>query len=145
MRAGAVCAVATISILLMTAGPAAAELHRDDGDEPGSSMSTLKAVLIFGVVPVGIAVAIALLVSLPSIVKGPRYRPGAGWTGQPEWLGAPTTDAAPALEGRTGGAYGETDLERARAADAAELTGTIVRSGGEAEPEPGDGGTSARW
>lgn len=110
--------------------PAMAALKRDDGDEPGESISKLKILGIFVGIPVLAFALIWILVSIPSMVRGPRYRPGKEWQAEAEWYGAPGDEveggnAAPELEG--GGS------------DAA-LTGTVV------QPSESDGGgTSARW
>lgn len=122
----------------LAAAPAALALHREDGDEPGPQISTLKALLIFGVIPVGIVAVIALLVSLPSIAGGPRYRPGLDWDSNPEWYGAPgaEADAEP-------GAYAGPAVGGATGARGEALTGRIVTTG---EPgEAADGGSSASW
>lgn len=132
-RAGLVLGIVASATLV--ASPASAEVHRDAGDEPGETISRLKAVLLFGVVPIGLFLLIALLVALPSVVRGPRYRPGQGWQGNPEWYGAPGAEA-PAV----GGGYGSPAV--ATKSSDAELTGTIVSE----ESASGDGGgTSARW
>lgn len=138
--------VSTLLMLLALAGPAAA-LRRDDGDEPGEQLSTLENLLYFGVIPIGAFALIALLVSLPSIVKGPRYRPGLDWQGAPEWYGAPGAEAS-----AESGGYGTpaVSVKKAGAKDAdadGALTGRIVTaSEPEAQAGSGDGGgTSARW
>jgi hypothetical protein len=119
--------------------PAALALHREDGDDPGPQISTLKALLIFGVIPVGISLLIALLVSLPSLARGPRYRPGLGWDGTPEWYGGPGEAAEPEH-----GGYGGTQVTGTKKREA--LTGTIVATGETGGAgEAGDGGSSARW
>lgn len=130
VRAGVVSVLVTglLASATMAASPAFAELNRDDGDDPGESISRLKTVLVLGGIPIGLFLLIALLVSLPSIMKGPRYRPGKGWQGAPEWYGAPGPD--------------KREVE-AGSGSAPALTGTVL-SGDEAEAADG-GGTSARW
>lgn len=107
------------------AAPASA-LERDDGDDPGEQISKLEALLLFGVVPLGLMLLIALLVSLPWLVKGQR-KPGEA---QPEWFGAP--EDTPEVAG-----HGEQPA----------LTGRVVDGGsGGGEGDGGDGGgSSARW
>jgi hypothetical protein len=81
---------------------------------------------------------IALLVSLPSLAHGPRYRPGLGWEGTPEWYGGPEGQEN-AQAGGVG--YGAPQVARHRRSEP--LTGRIVATG-----DPGeyaDGGSSARW
>lgn len=127
LRAGFVSAI--VASATMVTSPAFAEVHQDDGDDPGNSISRLKMVLVLGGIPIGLFLLIALVVSLPSIMKGPRYRPGKGWQGTPEWYGAPEADK-PAVAG---------------SGSQAALTGPIV-TGDEADAaDAADGGTSARW
>lgn len=127
---------------VLAAAPAFA-LHRDDGDDPGQQISKLKAILLFGVTPIGIMAVIALLVMLPSLARGPRYRLGEEWRATPEWYGAP--GAEPAI-GSGGYGHGHAPaVEAAPAAEAEAVTGTIVASD-DPQAEPGDGGgSSARW
>jgi len=130
LRAATVGAVLASSMLVTS--PAFAALHRDDGDDPGKGISRIKVLGIYVGIPVGLFLLIALLVSIPSMIRGPRYRPGKEWQATPEWYGAPDDDSEYALEGRAAG-----ELEGGASG---ELTGTIV------EPAEGDGGgTSARW
>ncbi len=71
-------------------------------------MSTLYALLLFGGVPLALIVGISLLVMVPSIAKGPRYRPGLAWWAEPEWFGGPAElpssgpEPRPALESVAG-------------------------------------------
>ena len=75
-------------LLIALASPAAA-VYRDDGDEPGQALSYFNTFLIFGVLPLALFAIIALLVMLPSLAKGPRYRPGLSWWASPVWFGGP--------------------------------------------------------
>jgi hypothetical protein len=90
-------------------------------------MSTLHALLLFVGVPAALFVGITLLVMAPSIVRGPRYRPGQQWYADPEWFGAPGDDV------------GRGDQPVAQIAGPPRAA-----PGGETEPE-GGGGASARW
>jgi hypothetical protein len=101
---------------LALAPPAHAAPRIDDGAEPGEPLSLLATVLIFGVLPLALFVVIALLVMLPSMAKGPRYRPGVGWWASPVWFNGPS------------------DPETTAAAAIAERA-----------PTTGGGGTRARW
>jgi hypothetical protein len=122
---------------VLSAGSAFATVHRDDGDDPGKSISTLKAILVYVVTPVGLAVLIALLVMLPSLARGPRYRLGEEWKANPEWYGAPGAEI------ESGGGYGHEHHAVEAKAEQAELTGTIVATGADEDVE--GGGSSARW
>jgi hypothetical protein len=90
-------------------------------------MSTLHALLLFVGVPAALFVGITLLVMAPSIVRGPRYRPGQHWYAEPEWFGAPREQV---------GSDGQPVAQIAGVDRAA--------PDGAAEPE-GGGGASARW
>ncbi len=63
---------------------------------PGGGMGWPEAVLIFAGIPIGVGIVIAFLVYLPSMVRGPRYRPGRPWTAGAAWFGGPV-DAEAAL------------------------------------------------
>jgi hypothetical protein len=53
------------------------------------SISAFTTVCIFVGVPLLVFGGIALAVSLPSIIGGPRYRPGLSWWAEPVWFGGP--------------------------------------------------------
>lgn len=138
---GAVLAYLLVAVSLLAASPAMA-LNRDDGDDPGPGMSTLKMLGIFVGIPVLSMVLIWILVSVPSMMRGPRYRPGKEWQANSEWYGGPGDE----VEGGSGAAELEAgDTAKSdRGSDTGKsetaLTGTVV------EPREGDGGgTSARW
>ncbi|GAA0619030.1 hypothetical protein GCM10009547_21780 [Sporichthya brevicatena] len=109
----------------LAASPAMA-LTRDDGDDPGEGISNLKVIGIFVGIPVGLLALIWLVVSIPYMIRGPRYRPGKEWTAEAEWYGAPGEDGPAALESGS--------------ADPA-LEGAPADAGTDAA----GGGTSARW
>jgi hypothetical protein len=85
-------------------------------------MSTLHAILLFVGVPLALFVGIALLAMAPSIIKGPRYRPGEEWNAEPEWFGAPI---------RRSDASARPELEANKRSDE--------------ESDQGAGGASAGW
>ena len=125
LRAARVGAVLGASML--AASPAFAALHRDDGDDPGPGISKLKMLGLFVGGPIGLFLLIALVVSIPSMIRGPKYRPGKDWEATPEWYGAPEVEGGEHAELGAGGGHGE-------------LTGSP------ADPADSDGGgTSARW
>jgi hypothetical protein len=76
--------VAVIGSAVLAAGPALAIGERGD---PGGKLSWIETAAIFVGIPVGVAAVIAFLVFLPSIVSGPRYRPGRPWTATASWFG----------------------------------------------------------
>jgi hypothetical protein len=87
-RCGALVAVsvAVVGSAVLAAGPALAIGERGT---PGDKLSWIETAAIFVGIPVGVAAVIAFLVFLPSIVSGPRYRPGRPWTATASWFGAP--------------------------------------------------------
>jgi hypothetical protein len=93
----------------LLAGSAAYAGTADDGAEPGSGLSALETILIFGGIPVALFLLIALLAVAPSIARGPRYRADRRWSAEPQRFGAAQqavthADRAPAPE--SGGASG---------------------------------------
>jgi hypothetical protein len=56
---------------------------------PGGKLTPLTTFALFVGVPVGVAAVIAFLVVLPSMVSGPRYRPGRPWTAGASWFAEP--------------------------------------------------------
>lgn len=78
-------------------------------------VGALDFLLVLFVIPVGVALVIALLASVPSMARGEKYTPGRAWRSENEWFGGP-----------------KDGLE---AADRAELPAT----------EPDRGGASAHW
>jgi hypothetical protein len=87
LRSATVAAVT--ALLLLPAWPALAASHPDDGSEPGSGLSVLQTLLIFVGIPAAIFALVVVLVSAPSAVRGPRYRPGLGWWAAPVWFNGP--------------------------------------------------------
>ncbi|MFJ1704134.1 hypothetical protein [Kitasatospora sp. NPDC088346] len=69
LRAGAVSAAATLMMLMST--PAMA-LVRDDGDDPGQSLSVAQTLGLFVALPIVLFLVIAGLVMLPSLGKGKK-------------------------------------------------------------------------
>jgi hypothetical protein len=52
-------------------------------------MSMLHVLLLFVGVPLLIITVVTLLVITPSLIRGPRYRPGLSWWAKPEWFAGP--------------------------------------------------------
>jgi hypothetical protein len=85
------------AVITAVSSPAFATM-RDDGDEPGNPASTGTQLLFLVGVPIALFLIIALLVSVPSLARGPRYRPGLGWWAAPVWFGGPSGDAQAAVQ-----------------------------------------------
>jgi hypothetical protein len=79
------------------------------------SVSTLRVLLVLLVAPLALFALIWLLVYLPSMTRGERYKPGQAWRGQPEWFGGPrgglaaleTPGRQPALAAGAGAGAGD--------------------------------------
>jgi hypothetical protein len=54
---------------------------------PGDKLTPLTTVALFLGIPLAAAALITFLVFLPSIVSGPRYRPGRSWSATASWFG----------------------------------------------------------
>jgi hypothetical protein len=87
-RTATAAAVVTYSVvaLVSSATPALALGERGD---PGGHLSVVQTLLIFIGIPVAAFAIIAFLVCLPSIVNGPRYRPGRPWLLTGSWFAGP--------------------------------------------------------
>lgn len=77
--------------LLLTATPAAAAVP--EGWSDPEQVSALEFLGIVVAAPVGLALLIALLVYLPSMVRGEGVAAGAG-RGESQWFGGPTHGTA---------------------------------------------------
>jgi hypothetical protein len=53
------------------------------------SVSTMHVLLVLVVAPLALFALIWLLVYLPSMTRGEKYKPGQAWRGEPEWFGGP--------------------------------------------------------
>jgi hypothetical protein len=112
LRPASVAAAATVVLLTLTttligvpAYAATYAANTDDGQQTGDGLSVVQTLLIFVGIPAALFVVIALLVSAPSMARGPRYRPGLGWWAAPVWFNGPD-DADTAVRGATATAGG---------------------------------------
>lgn len=83
---------ATTALLSLPAGAAFAAQTTDPpggSDQPAGELTVIQTLLIFVGIPMLAFVVIALLVSAPSMARGPRYRPGLGWWAAPIWFNGP--------------------------------------------------------
>lgn len=72
-------------------------LGYDSGMAPAgadSGLGTAQALALFVLAPLLVVLTIALLVWLPGMVRGNRYRPARGWSAAPLWFGGPPDPAA---------------------------------------------------
>ncbi|MEO7981250.1 MAG: hypothetical protein ABI807_10210 [Sporichthyaceae bacterium] len=106
----AVAAAATFVLLtsLAAGAPAYAATYAanlDDGQQTGGGLSVIQTLLIFVGIPAALFAGIVVLVSAPSMARGPRYRPGLGWWAAPVWFNGPddADSAVRTAEATTGG------------------------------------------
>ena len=73
------------------------------GNDPSAAeVGATGAVVLYLLVPLGIALVIAALSWLPGMVRNSRYRPGAGWSAPPVWFAGPPDPAAAVEAAETG-------------------------------------------
>jgi hypothetical protein len=80
------------------------------------SVSTLHVLLVLLLAPLALFALIWLLVYLPSMTHGNKYKPGQAWRGEPEWFGGPrggvegleSSGRPPAVGAGTGEQAGDT-------------------------------------
>jgi hypothetical protein len=77
-----------VPISLLVTSPAWAT-HPEDGDDPGKALDLGLTLLIYIGIPLLVVGTIWLLVSAPSLARGPRYRPSLTWLAAPKWFNAP--------------------------------------------------------
>ncbi|MCW2614086.1 MAG: hypothetical protein JWN08_1080 [Frankiales bacterium] len=96
VRAVAALSVATVALAACGSDGSANQLGYDGGVAPRDEggLTTLEAIALFGLVPLGLLLLVAALVWLPGMVRGNRYRPNKGWTAAPLWFGGPPDPAA---------------------------------------------------
>ena len=93
-----------LSTVLLTAGPALARnpLGPSEGADPGPGLSRAGTIGLFVLLPLAVSGAIAVLVLLPGMVRGTRYRPAKGWDAPPVWFGGPLDPAAAVADAQPG-------------------------------------------
>ena len=98
-------ALASMSLVLLTAGPALADrnpLGPREGADPGSGLSAAATIALYLLVPLAIMAGIASLVLLPGLVRGARYRPAMGWDAAPVWFAGPLDPVTAVAEAEPG-------------------------------------------
>jgi hypothetical protein len=74
-------------VVTTAAGAAFADPPAQWEDNP--SVSPTHVLLVLVVIPLALFALIWLLVYLPSMSRGERYKPGQAWRSEPEWFGGP--------------------------------------------------------
>jgi hypothetical protein len=87
-RVARVLALTPAAVLVTNATAAFASAPEQWGEEP--QVDAMHALLIFLIIPLGLAAVIWLLTYLPSMMRGDSaYQPGLAWRHEPEWFGGP--------------------------------------------------------
>ena len=97
LRAGLLLAATSLALAACGGDDTAATNHLgfEEGVAPATdNLSTLAAVVLYGVVPLVILLLVAALAWLPGVVRSSRYRPARGWSSAPVWFGGPADPAA---------------------------------------------------
>ncbi len=105
LRTAAVLGGTTLALAACGAGDSAATNHLgfENGVAPEEQgLTTLQAVLLYGVAPLAILLLVAAVVWLPGMVRSSRYRPTRGWNAAPLWFGGPADPAAAVESAQTG-------------------------------------------
>ena len=95
-----------LPLTVLLASPALAAQRHYEGDDPGPGLTAVQTLGLFIGIPALVIAVIYLLVFAGSGSRGPRYRAGVAWQGEPEWWGGPeggTGDATGLSAGSTGG------------------------------------------
>ncbi|WP_457110149.1 hypothetical protein [Marmoricola sp. URHA0025 HA25] len=108
---------ATTVLVSIVALPAVASADTPAAWDKAPHVSGLDYLLVLVLIPGGVALVIAFLASLPSMISDRGYEPGQSWRAQPEWFGGPrkgveaSEDLAPeqieAAESGRGGTSGQ--------------------------------------
>jgi hypothetical protein len=80
---------AAVPLSVLVTSPAWASAHPEDGDDPGRGLDIGTTLLIYLGIPALVIGTVWLLVSAPSMARGPRYRPALSWWAAPKWFKAP--------------------------------------------------------
>lgn len=83
-----VLAVAT-ALVTLVAMPAVASADTPAAWDDAPDVSGFEYLLVLLLIPAGLALVIALLAALPSMINDRGYEPGQSWRAQPEWFGGP--------------------------------------------------------
>lgn len=95
-------ALAPALLLPLAAAPALAV--PPEGWEVAEPVSALQFLLLLVALPAALFIVISLLVLVPAMARGEKYKPGQAWRNENEWFGGPrggveaTDEAAGELE-----------------------------------------------
>lgn len=105
VRAATTAVAATVVLAGSPASISVAASGPDAGSEPGAGFSIVETLFFFVGIPLLLFAVIAVLVTVTSTSRGPRYRPGLGWWAAPVWFNGPADPDAAIRQatGTTGG------------------------------------------
>ena len=83
-----------LPLTVLLASPALAAQRHYEGDDPGPGLTAVQTLGLFIGIPALVISVVYLLVFASSGSRGPRYRAGVAWQGEPEWWGGPEGAAA---------------------------------------------------
>ena len=81
--------LALTPLVLLPLAPGAASAVPPVGWPEAEPVSALEFLLVLLVIPLALFLLIALLASVPKMVRGERYTPGLAWRNENEWFGGP--------------------------------------------------------
>ena len=76
-----------LAAVVMLPAIASADTPRTWEQDP--HVSGLQYLVVLVLIPLGLALVIALLASLPSMIRDRGYEPGQSWRAEAEWFGGP--------------------------------------------------------
>jgi hypothetical protein len=85
-RAVLTVAAALVSVVAL---PAVASADTPAAWDKAPHVSGLDYLVVLVLIPGGLALVIAFLAALPSMIRDRGYEPGQSWRAQPEWFGGP--------------------------------------------------------
>ena len=87
LRRAALVASAALAVVVTLPAVASADTPAAWDDAP--HVSGLQYLVLLVLIPLGLALVIALLASLPSMLHHRGYEPGQSWRAEAEWFGGP--------------------------------------------------------
>lgn len=81
--------VVCAALVAVVALPAVASADTPAAWDDAPHVSGLEYLVVLVLIPLGLALVISLLVSLPSMIHDRGYEPGQSWRAEAEWFGGP--------------------------------------------------------
>lgn len=79
----------SVALAAVVATPAIAVADTPEAWDNAPDVSGLEFIVVLVLIPAGLALVIALLTSLPSMIGNRGYEPGQSWRAEAEWFGGP--------------------------------------------------------